>query len=107
MRYVLEHLGVAVFAIAGALAAKNKRVDLFGVLVLALVTAMGGGTLRDLILRIPPFWTVDESFVFGATTAALATSSVAPLRGSRSMGGFSQAAALSRRNKLIFAPASE
>ena len=70
MRYVFEHLGVAVFAIAGVLAATNKRVDLFGVLVLALVTALGGGTLRDLILGIPPFWTVDVSFIFGAAAAA-------------------------------------
>ena len=73
MRYVFEHLGVAVCAITGALAAKNKRVDLFGVVVLALVTALGGGTLRDLILGIRPFWTADVSFVFNATAAAFGT----------------------------------
>jgi uncharacterized membrane protein YeiH len=73
MRYVFEHLGVAVFAITGALAAKNKRVDLFGVVVLALVTALGGGTLRDLILGTRPFWTVDVSFALGATAAAAVT----------------------------------
>ena len=73
MRYVFEHLGVAVFAITGALAAKNKRVDLFGVVVLALVTALGGGTLRDLILGTRPFWTVDVSFTLGATAAAVVT----------------------------------
>lgn len=70
MRYIFEHLGVAVFAIAGVLAATNKRVDLFGVLVLALVTALGGGTVRDLILGIPPFWTVDVTFIYGATVVA-------------------------------------
>ncbi len=73
MRYLFEHLGVAVFAITGAIAAKNKGVDLFGVVVLALVTALGGGTLRDLILGTRPFWTGDVSFVFGATAAAIAT----------------------------------
>src|SRR3954470_11491355 len=73
MRYVFEHIGVAVSAITGILAAKNKRVDLFGVLVLALVTALGGGTLRDLILGARPFWTEDVSFVFGACGAATAT----------------------------------
>jgi uncharacterized membrane protein YeiH len=73
MRYVFEHLGVAVFAITGVLAAKNKRVDLFGVIVLALVTALGGGTMRDLILGTRPFWTVDVSFVLGATAVATAT----------------------------------
>jgi uncharacterized membrane protein YeiH len=60
MRYLFEHLGVAVFAITGVLAAKNKRVDLFGVIVLALVTALGGGTLRDLILRTDPLWMSDR-----------------------------------------------
>lgn len=70
MRYIFEHLGVAVFAIAGVLAATNKRVDLFGVLVLALVTALGGGTVRDLILGIPPFWTVDVTFIYGVTAVA-------------------------------------
>ena len=44
MQPLLEHFGVAVGAITGALAARGKRVDLFGVLVLALVTAFGGGT---------------------------------------------------------------
>lgn len=73
MRYVFEHLGVVVFAITGALAAKNKRVDLFGVVVLALVTALGGGTLRDLVLGTRPFWMGDVSFVFGAAAAAAAT----------------------------------
>jgi len=73
VRYIFEHLGVAVFAITGALAAKSKRVDLFGVVVLALVTTLGGGTLRDLILGTPPFWTADVSFVFGATAAAIGT----------------------------------
>lgn len=73
MRYLFEHLGVVVFAITGALAARNKRVDLFGVVVLALVTALGGGTLRDLILGVRPFWTVDVSFIFGAGAAAIGT----------------------------------
>ena len=73
MRYLFEHLGVAVFAITGVLAAKNKRVDLFGVIVLALVTALGGGTLRDLILRTDPFWMSDASFVLTASGMAAVT----------------------------------
>ena len=73
MRYIFEHLGVAVFAITGVLAARNKRVDLFGVVVLALVTALGGGTVRDLILGIRPFWTADVSFALCATAAAALT----------------------------------
>jgi uncharacterized membrane protein YeiH len=73
VRYLFEHLGVAVFAITGVLAAKNKRVDLFGVIVLALVTALGGGTLRDLILRTDPFWMSDTSFVLTASAMAAVT----------------------------------
>src|SRR5687767_2652255 len=70
LRYLFEHFGVAVFAITGVLAAKNKRVDLFGVIVLALVTALGGGTLRDLILRAEPFWISDSTFVLTAAATA-------------------------------------
>ena len=73
MRYLFEHLGVAVFAITGVLAAKNKRVDLFGVIVLALVTALGGGTVRDLILRTDPFWMSDTAFVLTASATAAVT----------------------------------
>ena len=62
---LLEHFGVAVSALSGVLAARGKRLDLFGVLVLALVTAFGGGSLRDVLaddrpvawLRSPEFFT--------------------------------------------------
>jgi len=49
--YVLDLIGVAVFAISGALAAGRQSLDLLGVLVIASVTAIGGGTLRDLLLN--------------------------------------------------------
>lgn len=69
--YVLNLLGVAVFAVSGALAAGRKRLDLLGVVVIAVVTAVGGGTLRDLLLdRHPIFW-IDESenlLVIGVAT---------------------------------------
>ena len=74
MRTLLEHFGVAVAAITGALAARGKGVDLFGVLVLAIVTAFGGGTVRDLCLGVRPvFWVSDPSFVLTATAAAFVT----------------------------------
>ena len=74
MPYVFEHLGVAVCAATGALAGRGKRVDLFGVVVLALVTAVGGGTLRDLVLGATPvFWVRDGSFVVTAVAVALLT----------------------------------
>jgi uncharacterized membrane protein YeiH len=51
---VLDLLGVAVFAASGALAAVHARLDVFGVVVLAAVTALGGGIVRDLLLGITP-----------------------------------------------------
>ena len=81
MQVILEHLGVAVAAITGVLAARGKRVDLFGVLVLAMVTAFGGGTLRDLSLGIRPvFWVSDSSFVITVTATAILTFFIARAR---------------------------
>lgn len=62
--YVLDLLGVAVFAISGALAAGRKSLDLFGVWVIAGVTGIGGGTIRDLLLdRHPVFWMADPTYL--------------------------------------------
>lgn len=72
--YLLDLLGVAVFAISGALAAGRKSLDLLGVVVIAVVTAVGGGTLRDLLLdRHPIFWIADPLYVVVIAGAALAT----------------------------------
>ena len=73
-QYVLEHLGVAVSAVTGVLAARGKRVDLFGVIVLAIVTAFGGGTIRDCTIGdTPVFWVKDPRFAYTAAAAALLT----------------------------------
>ncbi len=57
MMHWLDLLGVAVFAISGTLQAARRRLDPFGALVLAVATAVGGGTLRDLLLdQRPIFW---------------------------------------------------
>ena len=78
MLYWLEQLGVAVAAITGVLAARGKRVDLFGVVVLAVVTAFGGGTIRDLtICDSPVFWVRDGNYILTAVAAALVTFVVA------------------------------
>jgi len=61
---VLDLIGIGVFAVSGALAAGRKRLDLLGVFVLASVTAIGGGTIRDLLLdRHPIFWLSDATFL--------------------------------------------
>lgn len=67
--FALQHFGVAVSAVAGAVAARGRRVDLFGVMVLALVTALGGGTIRDICLGATPvFWITD--WRYAATSVA-------------------------------------
>lgn len=74
MLHVLDLLGAAVFAVSGALMAGRKRMDLFGVVVLAVVTAVGGGTTRDLLLGIRPiFWIADPTYVLVAVAAAFGT----------------------------------
>jgi uncharacterized membrane protein YeiH len=72
--YVLDLVGVAVFAASGALSAGRKGLDLLGVLVIAVVTAIGGGTLRDILLdRHPIFWIADPSYIVVTAAAALLT----------------------------------
>ena len=69
---LLDLLGIGVFAVSGALAAGRKRLDLLGVFVLASVTAIGGGTVRDLLLdRHPMFWLTDGAYL-GVIIAAVA-----------------------------------
>jgi uncharacterized membrane protein YeiH len=74
MLYLFDLLGVVVFAISGSIAAGRKEMDLFGVVVLAMVTALGGGTLRDLILGAHPvFWISNHAYLLIAFAAALFT----------------------------------
>ena len=60
----LDYLGTVVFAITGLLAARRKQLDLFGAVVIAMVTAIGGGTLRDLIIDQPVFWTQSDIYIY-------------------------------------------
>jgi uncharacterized membrane protein YeiH len=72
--HTLDLVGTAVFAITGALAAGRKRMDIFGVVVLGCVTALGGGTLRDVILGCHPiFWISDTQYLAVAAIAAIGT----------------------------------
>ena len=72
--YVLDLLGVAVFAISGALAGAHRGLDLFGISVLAAVTAIGGGTLRDVLLnRHPVFWLSDPRYLYVILAAVAVT----------------------------------
>ena len=73
MIYVLDLCGTAVFAFSGALMAGRRKMDLFGILVIATVTAVGGGTVRDLVLGVQPvFWVADTTYLVVAIIAGLA-----------------------------------
>lgn len=61
---LLDLIGTLVFAISGALAASSKKLDLFGATFLAFVTALGGGTVRDLLLGATPVgWMNDINYI--------------------------------------------
>jgi uncharacterized membrane protein YeiH len=72
--YLLDLFGVAVFAISGALTAGRAGMDLFGAVVVAVITAVGGGTMRDVLLdNHPVFWIRDPTYlavILAASTAA-------------------------------------
>jgi uncharacterized membrane protein YeiH len=70
---LLDFVGVAVFAMSGALAAGRKGFDLLGVVVIATVTAIGGGTVRDVLLDRQVFWIVQPIYLYVILFAALST----------------------------------
>ena len=69
----VEVIGVIAFGICGAMAAMERRADLFGVLFLAVITALGGGVIRDVLIgRIPPVMFVSYWYLLISVVAALA-----------------------------------
>jgi uncharacterized membrane protein YeiH len=72
---VLDIIGTLAFAISGVLTALNKRLDPFGILIIAFVTAVGGGTLRDILIGAPVAWMQSLTYVyviFAATVFSVA-----------------------------------
>lgn len=65
--------GVAFFAVSGALMGHEKSINGFGVVVVALVTALGGGTIRDLLLTLPIFWVETPSYLYSTYGAVVLT----------------------------------
>lgn len=62
---IIDILGTIAFAISGVITATKKRMDLFGILIIATVTSVGGGTLRDLLIgKSPVSWLLDSTFVY-------------------------------------------
>jgi uncharacterized membrane protein YeiH len=74
MVYWFDLFGVSVFAISGVLAAGKKKMDPFGAIILGLVTALGGGTLRDLLLgSTPVFWVNNPTYIIISIIVSLST----------------------------------
>jgi len=72
--YVLDILGTFAFAISGALVASDQKLDLFGVLIIAFVTAVGGGMLRDVLIDAHPInWIGDLNYLYTIFTAVFIT----------------------------------
>ena len=72
--YFLDLAGVAVFAASGVRAAHGGDLDLLGIVVVAAMTSIGGGTLRDLLLdRHPIFWITDAWYIVAIIAAAMLT----------------------------------
>ena len=68
---ILEILGTLAFAISGIRLASAKRFDWFGAYVVGFTTAVGGGTLRDLMLSVTPFWMLDITYLIVTAAAML------------------------------------
>ena len=72
--YVLDILGTFAFAISGALVALDKKFDIFGVIIIAFVTAVGGGMLRDVLINAHPInWIGDLNYLYIIFSAVLFT----------------------------------
>jgi uncharacterized membrane protein YeiH len=69
---IIELLGTFAFAISGIRLASGKQVDWFGAYLIGLVTAIGGGTTRDLLLDLPPFWMQNGNYFIATAVALLA-----------------------------------
>jgi uncharacterized membrane protein YeiH len=70
---LLDLLGTFAFAISGIRIASGKQIDWFGAYIIGLVTAIGGGTLRDLLLNVTPFWMLDAKYFLTTGVALLTT----------------------------------
>lgn len=72
MFYIIDILGTIAFSISGVLVALNKKMDAFGILIIAFVTAVGGGTLRDVLIgETPVSWMKDMTFVYVIFTSTI------------------------------------
>jgi len=62
---------IMAFAMTGVIAVSSRGIDLFSACVLGTLTALGGGTIRDLILGVPVFWSIDLNYIWAALAASM------------------------------------
>ena len=78
--HILYLIGITAEAMTGALAAGRRRMDTFGVIIIATATALGGGSVRDILLgHYPLGWVKHPEYVIIVATAAVLTTIVAPV----------------------------
>ena len=81
---LLDYFGVVVFAVSGALAAARARMDVVGFALLGIVTGIGGGSVRDILLgRLPVFWIEQPQYIVMCVVAAIVTFFSVPVITSR------------------------
>lgn len=85
LQYLLGMIGVFAFAVTAVLAVLPKGIELFGACVLGLVTAVGGGTIRDVILGVPAFWAGDQTYLWVALGGSLLAFQVSHIMGRTSI----------------------
>ncbi len=68
---IIEFLGTFAFAISGVRMASTRKFDLFGAFTIGFVTAIGGGTLRDLFIGVTPFWMLNPVYLWATLLALL------------------------------------
>ena len=74
MIYYLGLIGIAAFSVTGVIAAGKKGMDILSIVLLGVVTALGGGTLRDVIIDTSPvFWTADLMYLWVSISASIVT----------------------------------
>ena len=69
----IDYIGTVVFAVTGASIAGKSKFDFFGMFFLAFLTAVGGGTVRDLVISQPVFWTIDPTYLYLIFVATLSS----------------------------------
>jgi uncharacterized membrane protein YeiH len=81
--HFFDVLAAIVFAVSGSLVASRKRLDIMAFMWFAVITGVGGGTVRDLILDVPVFWVQNPAHVLACLAAAVVMHFVAPVVESR------------------------